>query len=185
MDLRTINRNPIFSGVLFALLYILVARLSLNLAFQQSNATPIWPPSGLAIAFIFLFGKKATPAIFAGAFITNLILFTSNSPISFEIICCSLLIGFGNSMEALITYSFYKLGCENDKPLTSPVSFSVFLSVSIASSFACAFFATFVLFFFNKTPFGRGEGQNGWRQTGHCCAILRPTILEKQVLHSE
>ncbi|MBT3585989.1 MAG: hypothetical protein HN509_13870, partial [Halobacteriovoraceae bacterium] len=33
---------------------------------------PFWPPSGLAIAALFIYGRKYTPYVFLGAFFVNL-----------------------------------------------------------------------------------------------------------------
>ncbi|MBK6681148.1 MAG: hypothetical protein IPG53_14555 [Ignavibacteriales bacterium] len=39
------------NNLIAALIYLLVARASLLLALPGSNATPVWPPSGIALAF--------------------------------------------------------------------------------------------------------------------------------------
>src|SRR6187399_2033367 len=51
--------------------YFCLARLSLHLAFEDSNATPVWPPSGLALATILCLGTRLAPGIFAGALAAN------------------------------------------------------------------------------------------------------------------
>ena len=73
--------------------YIAVGRISLLLAFANPNASPVWPPTGLAIAALLLFGVRAWPAVALGAFIVNLI--NSGS------ILASLVIAVGNTLEAV------------------------------------------------------------------------------------
>src|SRR5205085_9994031 len=51
--------------------YLAVAKLSLVLASIHPSATPIWPPSGVALATILLLGYRVWPAIFIAALITN------------------------------------------------------------------------------------------------------------------
>lgn len=58
---------------ILALLYVVSARLGLQLQFSDSQATPVWPPSGMAIGLTFLFGARALPGVFIGALVANLI----------------------------------------------------------------------------------------------------------------
>jgi signal transduction histidine kinase len=57
---------------LVALAYWLTARVSLNLALVHGQVTPIWPPTGIALVAILVFGRRVWPAIFAGALGVNL-----------------------------------------------------------------------------------------------------------------
>src|SRR5688572_3987083 len=89
--------------LLVAAIYFLLARISLQLAFQSSNATPVWPPSGFAFAAILLLGQRVAPGILLGAFAANLVTFLNNDTIdTFTATWVSLLISIGNTTEALI-----------------------------------------------------------------------------------
>ena len=55
-----------------AVIYVGLAKLSLALASIHPSATPIWPPTGYALAIILLSGYRVSPAVFLGAFIANL-----------------------------------------------------------------------------------------------------------------
>ncbi len=82
--------------------YAVVAGLSLQLGFAHTNATPLWPPSGIALAAIILLGYRAWPAIVLGAFLANLVTFTINGqPPSATLVLVSTVIGCGNALEAL------------------------------------------------------------------------------------
>lgn len=82
--------------------YFILARISLLLSFQSSNATPVWPPSGLAFALILHFGFKVAPAILAGAFAANLVVFQLNHAAGISTtIWVSSFISIGNTAEAL------------------------------------------------------------------------------------
>jgi PAS domain S-box-containing protein len=84
-------------GVMLALLtvgYIAAGRIGLLLAFANENASPVWPPTGLAIAALLLFGLRAWPAVAFGAFIVNL---TNTGSIP-----ASLVIAVGNTLEAVV-----------------------------------------------------------------------------------
>ena len=70
-------------------------KASLALASLHPSASPVWPPSGLALAFLLLWGNGMWPGIAAGAFLANATTFGS--------LFTSSLIAGGNTLEALIT----------------------------------------------------------------------------------
>ncbi len=74
--------------------YFLAGKLGLAYAIVHANATPVWPPTGIALAAVLLLGRGVWPAIFAGAFFVNLT--TAGSVLS------SLGIAAGNTLEALV-----------------------------------------------------------------------------------
>ncbi len=79
--------------VIVALAYGVVAKLSLQLAFFEPSASPVWPPAGIAIAVLLMLGYRVWPAIFLGAFFVNWA--TAGN------LTTSLGIAGGNSLEAL------------------------------------------------------------------------------------
>ena len=78
--------------VAIALLYFAVAKGSLAFASIHPSATPVWPPTGLALALTLLRGGRVLPAIFLGSAAANLA--TLGTPAT------SLAIAFGNTLEA-------------------------------------------------------------------------------------
>jgi PAS domain S-box-containing protein len=83
-------------SVMLALLvpaYVLAGRIGLLLAFANENASPVWAPTGLAIAALLIVGIRAWPAVALGAFIVNLI--NSGS------IPAAMVIAVGNTLEAV------------------------------------------------------------------------------------
>ena len=81
-----------FLGI--AITYLAVAKLSLALASVHPSATPIWPPTGFALAAVLLLGYRIWPAIFLAAFVTNAT--TAGSTYT------SLAIATGNTLESLV-----------------------------------------------------------------------------------
>ena len=79
--------------VLLAAVYVVAGRLSLLLAFDNANASPVWPPTGLAIGALLVMGLRAWPAIAVGAFIVNL---TNSGDV-----VAAFLIAVGNTLEAV------------------------------------------------------------------------------------
>jgi len=80
--------------LLVGLAYFTFAYIGLRFASINSSATPIWPPTGLAIAAMLLWGNRIAPAIFVAAFLINQL--TAGS------IFTSLAIASGNTLEAVI-----------------------------------------------------------------------------------
>ncbi|HEV8662211.1 MAG TPA: MASE1 domain-containing protein [Candidatus Methylomirabilis sp.] len=57
-------------GILAAA-YFGAARLGLSLAVMHPNVTLVWPPTGIALAALLLFGSRLWPGIALGAFLAN------------------------------------------------------------------------------------------------------------------
>ncbi|HEY6122530.1 MAG TPA: PAS domain S-box protein [Pyrinomonadaceae bacterium] len=77
-----------------AAIYFGSAKLGLSFAFIHSSVSPIWPPTGVALAAVLLFGNRVWPGIFLGAFIANAI-----TPVTLPIAAS---IAVGNTLEALL-----------------------------------------------------------------------------------
>ena len=58
-----------FAYVLAA--YLLAGEIGLAVPFTSGNVSPVWPPAGLALAAILIFGYRIWPAVALGAFIVN------------------------------------------------------------------------------------------------------------------
>jgi signal transduction histidine kinase len=54
------------------LAYWLAASVSLRLALVHGQVTPIWPPTGIALVAILVFGRRVWPAVFLAALAVNL-----------------------------------------------------------------------------------------------------------------
>ncbi len=80
-------RIAVLAGV-----YFLSAKFGLKFAFVNASSTAIWPPTGIAIAALLIFGYRLAPGIFIGAFFAN---FTTAGSI-----LTSLGIASGNTLEA-------------------------------------------------------------------------------------
>jgi diguanylate cyclase (GGDEF)-like protein len=86
--------KEIVIGLAVLAVYFFAAKLSLRLASVNPSATPVWPPTGIAIAVLMALGLRLWPAIFAGAFLVNLA--TAGSVLT------SVGIATGNTLEALL-----------------------------------------------------------------------------------
>src|SRR5438105_13915053 len=64
--------NDVARSSIVGLAYYVAAILSLRLALVRGQVTPIWPPTGIAVAALLLFGLRLWPGIFLGALLVNL-----------------------------------------------------------------------------------------------------------------
>lgn len=80
--------------LILALVYFIAARGGLLFDPVSGFATLVWPPTGISLAFLILFGRKYWPGIFLGAFFANFTI--GASPL------IALGIATGNTLEAVI-----------------------------------------------------------------------------------
>jgi serine phosphatase RsbU (regulator of sigma subunit)/integral membrane sensor domain MASE1 len=76
--IRGFTRRFESAGILYVLailfvaaVYVVFAKIGLSLAFSVRQVTPVWPPSGIAVAVLLLGGFRFWPAIYLGAFVAN------------------------------------------------------------------------------------------------------------------
>ncbi|HEX7330168.1 MAG TPA: MASE1 domain-containing protein [Pyrinomonadaceae bacterium] len=88
--------RPIGLSLLVAIVYFLGAELGLSLATLHENVTPVWPPTGIAIASLLILGVRVWPGVFIGALAANLL---TNIPVA-----SAIGIATGNTLEALVAW---------------------------------------------------------------------------------
>src|SRR5467141_3689000 len=91
MQSRAFSRLPVI-GIL-TVVYFGAGKLGLSLASLHASASPVWPPAGIALAALLVFGYRTWPAIFLGAFLVNV---TTAGNIG-----TSLCVDTGNTREAV------------------------------------------------------------------------------------
>jgi PAS domain S-box-containing protein len=77
-----------------AAVYVAAAKLGIELSVARGVITPVWAPTGIAIASLFLFGRRLWPAVAIGAFVANV---TSDASVG-----VSVAIAVGNTLEAVV-----------------------------------------------------------------------------------
>lgn len=105
----------IFISVTIA--YYLAAKLGLALAFVHSSVSPVWPPTGFAMAAFYVFGNRISLAIFLGAFTISFeTLVSGNHALGTSGVVASL-IALGNTLEAFVGIYGLRLLVRNANPL--------------------------------------------------------------------
>lgn len=87
--------------VTLAALYFGAAKLGLLFSFVQENVTLVWPPSGVALAALLLYGLRLWPGLVLGAFAATA---STGAPLSF-----ALATGIGNPLEVVAAYYILRL----------------------------------------------------------------------------
>ncbi len=132
-----LGRRPLVL-VALALLYFVVARASLGLAFEASNASPIWPPSGLALAALLLGGGRCAVAVWLGAFGANLLGFLDNAAPMGPSLLASTLIACGNTAEAWVGSALLRRAMGDGLNLRTPQQVYAFAGVALGAALLSA-----------------------------------------------
>ncbi|MBI4575647.1 MAG: MASE1 domain-containing protein [Planctomycetes bacterium] len=116
--------------------YFVAARLSLLVAFEGSNASPVWPPSGLALAATLLWGRGVVPGVWLGAFLANATAFLAAEAAGpGRVLVVSAVVGVGNALEADVAARLVGAWTGGHDPLRHPGDVGRFL---LAVTAACA-----------------------------------------------
>src|SRR5690349_10215592 len=99
---RGVNTAPTRSGRTAALAWMLAlagvyyasAKLGLQLAFTNESVTAVWPPTGIALEALVLWGRGLWPGVLLGAFLANV---TTDVPVY-----TAAGIALGNTLEAVV-----------------------------------------------------------------------------------
>jgi len=105
--------------------YFVAATLGLSLAFANVSVSPVWPPTGLAIAALLWLGYRATPGVLIGALLANFLL--TDVPLA-----PSTAIALGNTLEALTAVYLLRRFTESRNPFNHAfdvLKFVVFAAV--------------------------------------------------------
>src|SRR5436309_8971863 len=81
-----------------AVAYYAGSRLGLLMQLPGTNASPVWPPAGIGLAAVLLFGLRVWPGITLGAFLANLL----TLPSTWAGFMASSSIAVGNTLEHVV-----------------------------------------------------------------------------------
>lgn len=107
-----------------AVSYFLAGRLGLKLAFAHSNVSPVWPPTGVAMGAVLIFGFRVLPAIALGVLVLN----SDSLPW-----LASFGITLGNVLEAFAAVWLFRKAFPHSDLLDGPKEFGWFLLTGIFS----------------------------------------------------
>ena len=142
---KIVNRYP-SQIVLIAIVYFVAARLGLMLAYPETNATPVWLPTGIALSAVLLLGSRIWPGIALGALGANLVHLAGlglSIPVS---LAASFSTSVGNTLEALAgAYLIHRFTgtrnpFEKSTDVLAFIAFGALISTTISATIGTATF---------------------------------------------
>jgi integral membrane sensor domain MASE1 len=88
------RRKNLLTIAALAAIYFAAGKLGLSMAFVHPSSTAVWPPTGITLAAILIFGTRVWPGVFLGAFLVNVT--TAGT------ILTSLGVATGNTLEGIV-----------------------------------------------------------------------------------
>jgi signal transduction histidine kinase len=128
-------RSIDFNILLVALLYYLSAEVSFLLAFNDSALLPFWPPAGIALALVVLYGHKVWPGIAIGSLIITVKNFWFGSIDSIQMLMTvSVVITIARVLEPLAGELLLKKLVKKTYPFSTTIHAFYFVFVSLVIS---------------------------------------------------
>ena len=161
---------------LLALACFVAAKFGLLLATSSGNATPLWPTSGLSLAFLLMLGPEVWPGVWLGA---TLAIASSGVPLP-----AAAAIGIGSALEVVIAAYLLRRTCGSAGPFLAAKNVFVFGAVSSLGSAFAASVGTSALGLVHLVPAGRAV-QNWciwWLGDWTSILILTPLVLTWQAV---
>jgi diguanylate cyclase (GGDEF)-like protein/PAS domain S-box-containing protein len=87
------TRSALLTAAVTAGVYVGAAKLGFTMAFTATQVTLVWPPTGIALAALLLYGRAAWPGVLLGAFLSNVT--------AHETLVVAACIAIGNTLEAI------------------------------------------------------------------------------------
>jgi len=95
-----------FVPLLVAIAYVAAAKLGFTMAFTTKQVTAVWPPTGIALAALLIWGYRVWPGIWLGAFVSN--------ALSFEPLFKAAAIATGNTLAPVFgNFLLRRFGFDN------------------------------------------------------------------------
>ncbi|WP_375577844.1 MASE1 domain-containing protein [Marivirga tractuosa] len=149
MNLKAIVKYKQDLKILFvALGYFFFARLGYFLVFEDIYILPTWPPSGLALAFLILLGRKSWPGITIGALLANILAYWNTGDLASDsVILLSSVIAAGHTLEALLGNYLIEKWIKKDQLFNKSIHVFRFLGIGFIIALVSAIIGTGALYF--------------------------------------
>ena len=127
----------IFINLFAVLAYVAAGHASLWLAVPPANVAPVWPPAGIALAFLLLYGRLALPGVFIGSFLVHILAFldTSSTQVMLTSLAVGLMTSGGSAVQAMAGYRLIRPAGQRTPTLTNIAE--VLRFVGLAGLLAC------------------------------------------------
>jgi PAS domain S-box-containing protein len=147
---KPMNLRPIILSIAVIAAYFITGVFGLKLAVAPSYTSPIFPPSGIALAALIILGRKYFPAIFLGSMLMNFYVRYQNGVWGPDALIISSLIALGATIQALLGHALTNKIVSKNEGLRDEKD--IFLFLFFAGPCSCLINATLsvtALSFFN------------------------------------
>lgn len=111
--------------IVLAVLYFGAAKVGLLFSFVEGNVTLVWPPAGIALAALLLFGSRLWPGVAVSTFLATT---STGAPLGFTLVST-----IGTALAALAgTYLLRRVGFNNHLTRVRDVISLVFLGAGLS-----------------------------------------------------
>ncbi|GBG13102.1 uncharacterized protein NMK_0640 [Novimethylophilus kurashikiensis] len=125
------KRLALMAYLLLTVAYIASGKLALMLALPPGYASPIFPPAGIAIAAVFIGGRKTLPWIFLGSLTLNeWVGYTSNHKIVLQDVEVAFIVAVASMLQAALAGWFLRRIIDQQGSLTNIRNSLLFLSLT-------------------------------------------------------
>ena len=148
LDQLTSQKRILAYSLFLVLAYAITGKLGLMLALPPGYASAIFPPAGIAVAAVFVAGRRFLPAIFLGSLILNVwVGYSESHHIGITSVEVALVIAAASTLQAFLGGSWLKRKIGYPTSLDTPVDVVTFFisapaiclvsaSISVGSLFA-------------------------------------------------
>jgi PAS domain S-box-containing protein len=88
--------------------YIATAQLGFLAATSPGNVTPVWPPSGIALAAMLLLGYRAWAGVWLGSFLVNVLFYMFHNTLFTTTVTTASSIAAGSTLQAFLAAFLYR-----------------------------------------------------------------------------
>lgn len=140
------NLLPVF---LLALVYYAAGRVGQMIALPPGYVSAFWPPSGIALGAVLIYGYRLLPGVFLGSFFNNILLFPPTPETIVEAILSCTGIGLGAALQAYVgAYCVHRF--TGSQPFETVGNAFKFIGISLLSCLINSNVGLFSLSFFHS-----------------------------------
>ncbi|MCM8536314.1 MAG: MASE1 domain-containing protein [Lentisphaeraceae bacterium] len=133
--------------------FMVASKLGFYFAFQPSGASPFWPPAGVSLALLVIFGPRAIWGIVSGSLLINVLNHNSSGDLfDFSLVLISIGLAVGNAAEYLLGYFLLKKFNALEFKLDEPKSIFNIYAAAFLSSFPGALIGTSTIIITKSLP---------------------------------
>jgi PAS domain S-box-containing protein len=164
-----------------ALVYAVTGWLGRAAAPPPGIATVIWPPSGISLAALLIFGNRIWPGIWLGAFLENnwAALPHSNAPAVLSFLAAGAAIDTGSLLQALLGASLFRRFIGNRNPFDRFKYSVIFIAIALSMSLVGCTIGVASLFLGGMLPWDSvfGRWWTWWTGGAGGVLVVAPLVL--------